>query len=117
MSAYTKNPVGAGYGLGDWLLQRLTAVVMAVYSVWMAGILVAFRPSGHAGWKTFFEGGMVRVATLVFTAALLYHAWVGVRDIVMDYVKAAAIRLVAMTVVAIALFAELFWAAAILWGR
>ena len=117
MSAYTKNPVGAGYGLGDWLLQRITAVVMAVYSLWMAGIRVACRPSGHAGWKAFFEGGMVRIATLVFTAALLYHAWVGVRDIIMDYMKPASVRLVAMMVVALALLAEFFWAAAILWGR
>ena len=72
---------------------------------------------GRKDWKAFFEGGMVRIGTLLFAAALLYHAWVGVRDIIMDYVKPAGVRLVAMLLVGLVLVAELFWAAAILWGR
>jgi succinate dehydrogenase / fumarate reductase membrane anchor subunit len=117
VSAYTKSPVGAGYGIGDWLLQRLTAVVMAGYTVAMGAALLACRPSGYADWKALFDGGIVRLGTLIFLVALLYHAWVGVRDIVMDYVKHAGIKLAAMTLVAIVLIAQLAWSAAILWGR
>ena len=117
MSAYTKNPVGAGYGLGDWLLQRLTAIVMAAYTLVMLVILAGFRPSGHAGWKAFFEGGMVRIGTLLFAAALLYHAWVGVRDIIMDYVKPTGVRLGLQALVGAALAFYLVWSATLLWGR
>ena len=114
---YTKSPVGAHYGLGDWLLQRLTAVVMAVYTVGFAFCVVWHAPGTHAQWKALFAGGLARVATVLFFAALLYHAWVGMRDIVMDYVKSAAVRLVLQSAIALALLAYLAWAVAILWGR
>ena len=117
MKRYTKSPVGAHYGVGDWLLQRLTAVVMAVYTVVFVGCLVIRVPSTYPDWKAVFAGGFMRAATLLFFAALLYHAWVGVRDIVMDYVKPAGLRLVIYIGVALVLLLYLVWAASILWGR
>lgn len=117
MSVYSKSPVGAGYGLADWLLQRLTALVMAGYTLAVGGALLACRPHTFADWRAFFETGWVRLASILFAVALLYHAWVGVRDIVMDYVKPAGLRLVIMLLVALTLAAELAWSAAILWGR
>ena len=59
----------------------------------------------------------MRLATLLFFVALLYHAWVGLRDILMDYLHATSIRLGAQVLVALALAFYLVWAAAILWGR
>ncbi len=117
MKAYTKNPVGAGYGLGDWLLQRLTAIVMAFYTVALVAALFICKPATHADWKAMFAGGFMRIATLLFLAALLYHAWVGIRDIIMDYIKPAALRLTVQTLVALALLGYLAWSVAILWGR
>ena len=114
---YMKTPVGAHYGLGDWLLQRLTAVVMAVYTVVFLGCLLMRVPSTFADWKAVFAGGFTRAATLLFFASLLYHAWVGVRDIIMDYVKPAGLRLVTESAVALLLLFYLVWAASILWGR
>ncbi|MEP7262227.1 MAG: succinate dehydrogenase, hydrophobic membrane anchor protein, partial [Usitatibacter sp.] len=89
---YTKTPVGAHYGLGDWLLQRLTAIVMATYTVAFVISLMMHAPSSYAEWKTLFSGTFMRLGTMLFLAALLYHAWVGMRDIVMDYVKPAWLR-------------------------
>lgn len=117
MTAYRKNPVGAHYGLGDWLLQRLTALVMAIYTIALAACLLMHAPQGHAEWKAMFSGGFVRVATMVFFAALIYHAWVGLRDILMDYLRATALRLTAEVAVGLVLVAYAVWAAAILWGR
>lgn len=114
---YTKAPVGAHYGTGDWLLQRLTALVMAVYTVGFAFCLAWSAPGTYAEWKSMFSGGLARLATLLFFAALLYHAWVGMRDIVMDYVKSAALRLALETAIGIALLGYLVWSASILWGR
>ena len=116
MKRYTKTPVGAHYGLGDWLLQRLTAVVMAIYTVVMVACLLWHAPATYADWKTMFSGGVVRLSTLLFAAALLYHAWVGMRDIVMDYVKPAGLRLVIEAGIALVLLFYLAWAASILWG-
>ena len=115
MKRYTKSPVGAHYGVRDWLLQRLTAVVMVLYTVGFAICLVWHKPATHGDWKAIFSGGFVRLATLFFFLALLYHAWVGMRDIVMDYVKPTGIRLALQAVIGGVLILYLIWAASILW--
>ncbi len=116
MSRYAKSPVGAHYGLRDWLLQRLTAALMATYTVLVLALACWKAPASYADWKAIFSGGLVRVCTMVFMAALLYHAWVGMRDILMDYVKPALARLALETAVGVVLLGYLVWSAAILWG-
>jgi len=113
---YRKNPVGAHYGLGDWLMQRFTALVMAIYTIVALGYLLAQAPRNQADWKAMFAGGFFRVATMIFFAALAYHAWVGMRDILMDYVKPAYLSLALQVSVALVLLGYLVWSAAILWG-
>jgi succinate dehydrogenase / fumarate reductase membrane anchor subunit len=114
---YVKTPVGAHYGLGDWLLQRLTAVVMALYTV-IALAFVAWRtPHSHADWKAMFSGGFFRLFTMLFIVALLYHAWVGMRDILMDYLRATGLRLATQSAVGLVLAFYLIWAASTLWAR
>jgi succinate dehydrogenase / fumarate reductase membrane anchor subunit len=117
VKGYSKSPVGAHYGLGGWLLQRLTAVVMAVYTAGFVACLAWHAPASYAEWKALFAGPVVRLATMLFFGALLYHAWVGMRDIVMDYVKPAGIRLLLEAAVGLALLSYLIWSASILWGR
>ena len=116
MRAYAKIPVGAHYGTGDWLLQRLTAVVMMVYTVGLIVCLVWHAPASQADWKAIFSGAVARLATMMFFAALLYHAWVGMRDIFMDYVKPTSVRLALQMATVLVLLAYLFWTASILWG-
>ncbi len=117
MNRSLKTPVGAHYGLGDWLLQRLTAVVMAVYTVVFAGCIL-YRPVGSwVEWHALFTGTFFRLFTMLFFAALLYHAWVGMRDILMDYLHATGIRLAAQALVGVVLLLYLIWSASILWGR
>ena len=117
MKPYAKSPVGAHYGLGDWLLQRLTAVVMAAYTIAFVGCMLIEPPAGYAGWKAMFSGTFVRLATMLFFAAILYHAWVGMRDILMDYLQATGLRLAMQFAVGLALLFYLVWAASILWGH
>jgi succinate dehydrogenase / fumarate reductase membrane anchor subunit len=117
VKAYTKTPVGAHYGLRDWLLQRLTGVVMALYTLGFLACVAMQPPTTYAAWKQLFSGTFVRAATMLFLVSLLYHAWVGMRDILMDYIRATGLRLALQSAVAIALLFYLLWAAAILWGR
>ena len=117
MKRYTKTPVGAHYGLSEWLLQRLTAVIMALYTLGLVVCLAAGAPGTYAEWKGLFAGTFARLATMLFFAALLYHAWVGMRDILMDYVKATGLRLALQFAVVVALLLYLIWSASILWSR
>lgn len=108
--------VGAHYGLRDWLVQRVTAVVMAVYTVFMAGCLLLGDHAGYAGWKQIFASTGAKTFTLLFLLSVFYHAWIGVRDIVMDYVKPASIRLMIHVLVILALVLYVIWSVQILWG-
>jgi len=114
---YTKNPVGAHYGVRDWLLQRLTAVVMAGYTIFVILAMLLHRPLNYPAWKSVFSEMWFQVGTMLFVASLLYHAWVGMRDILMDYIKPTGIRLTLQFGVAFVLLFYLVWTAAILWGR
>ncbi|MDH4175800.1 MAG: succinate dehydrogenase, hydrophobic membrane anchor protein, partial [Betaproteobacteria bacterium] len=87
-----RNVTGAHYGLRDWLAQRITAAIMAVYTVILLVVLVGGMPITYAVWKDLFAQGWMRVATLLFGASLAWHAWVGMRDILMDYVKPVGAR-------------------------
>lgn len=110
-----RNVVGAHYGLKDWIAQRATAVIMAVYSVVMALVLLVVRPSSFEAWHQLFSCGVVKFATFLFFVSLFYHAWIGVRDIWMDYVKPVSVRLTLHVVTIAALVGYTAWAAAILW--
>jgi succinate dehydrogenase / fumarate reductase membrane anchor subunit len=106
---------GAHYGLRDWLAQRITAAIMAVYSVILLVVLIGGVPITYPVWKDLFAQGWMRVATLLFAASLAWHAWVGVRDILMDYVKPVGVRLSLQILVLLTLAAYLGWTIQILW--
>jgi len=108
--------VGAHYGLRDWLIQRITAILMALYSVSITGYLLMHPNLDYNNWTGLFSGQTVRTFTLLFLLSLFYHAWVGIRDIVMDYVNSAAARLTVHVLVILALLLYAMWSVEILWG-
>jgi succinate dehydrogenase / fumarate reductase membrane anchor subunit len=107
--------VGAHYGLRDWLAQRITAALMAVYSVIAAVVLLSGKPISYAVWQDLFAQGWMRVATLLFAVSFAWHAWVGVRDILMDYVKPDGLRLGLEVGTLLLIAAYLGWTVQILW--
>ena len=107
--------VGAHYGLRDWLAQRVTAGIMAVYSVILAVVLLSGQPINYGVWHDLFTQGWMRVATLLFAVSLAWHAWVGVRDIIMDYIKPTGLRLSLEAVVLLTIAGYVAWAIQILW--
>lgn len=107
--------VGAHYGLRDWLAQRISAVLMAVYTAILAVVLLTGSPITYGVWKDLFAQGWMRVATLLFAVSLAWHAWVGVRDVLMDYVKPDGLRLALQVTVLLAIAACLGWTVQILW--
>ena len=107
--------VSAGYGLKDWIAQRATAVIMAIYTVLIAAVLLVVRPATFEAWQGVFANGFIKFFTFLFFVSLFYHAWIGVRDIWMDYVKPVGLRLTLHVLTIAALVGYTAWAAAILW--
>jgi succinate dehydrogenase / fumarate reductase membrane anchor subunit len=112
----SREVVGAHYGLRDWLIQRVTAVVMAIYSVALAGYLLLQPSLNYDVWTGLFSSQPMRTFTLLFLLSLFYHAWIGIRNIVMDYVKSAGARLVFHVLVILVSLLYAIWAVQILWG-
>ena len=111
-----RAPVGAHYGLFDWLAQRITAIVMTLYALLFAGVALWNGGVDHALWRALFANGGFKVVTFLFMASLLYHAWVGAREIYMDYLKPVALRLTVQVATIALLIAYLGWTIQILWG-
>lgn len=108
--------VGAHYGLRDWLIQRISAVVMALYGLSLSVYLLLQPRVDYDVWTGLFSSLAVRSFTLLFLMCLFYHAWVGVRSIVMDYVKPAGARLAIYVLVILVSLLYTIWSVQILWG-
>jgi succinate dehydrogenase / fumarate reductase, membrane anchor subunit len=114
--ATNKIFTGARYGLRDWLAQRITAVVLSTYAIWL--VIRAFMIDGkiaYGTWAEIFVPAYAKVFTLVALTALLYHVWVGVRDIYMDYIKPTSVRLLLQVLTIVALISYAYWAIIIIW--
>ena len=107
---------GAHYGWRDWLMQRFTAAFMALYSVFILGYLWRQAPLDFMRWQALFQPQWMRLATLLFLLSLMLHAWVGVRNIFMDYVRHTLVRLLLHGVAILLLVAYAAWAVQILWS-
>lgn len=113
--------VGAGYGIKDFLVQRITAVILALYTIVLlvgALIMPAFT---YENWKALFAFTVFTLplgqvlATLAFVS-LAWHAWIGVRDIWMDYVKPVGVRLALHVFTILWLVGSLAYFVKILWS-
>ncbi|MBV1777306.1 succinate dehydrogenase, hydrophobic membrane anchor protein [Burkholderiaceae bacterium DAT-1] len=97
-------------------MQRVTAAVMLVYVVGLIAFLLAAHGASFEGWKALFACSWVKVFSTVSVLALLLHAWVGVRDIWMDYLKAAGLRLTMHVLTILWLVGSFVYAVKVLWG-
>ena len=107
--------VGAHYGLRDWLAQRFTAVVMAIFTIAVLAQVLMPGALDYYRWSAIFAQQWMKVLTFVTIVSLLWHVWVGVRDIWMDYVKPVAIRLGLDVITIVWLVGCAGWAIQVLW--
>ena len=107
---------GAHYGLRDWLAQRVTAALMALFTLLvLLQIIFSRGPMGYEKWAGIFSPQWMKTLTFVVIVALLYHAWVGMRDIWMDYIKPVGLRLALQVFSIVWLVACAGWAIEVLW--
>jgi succinate dehydrogenase / fumarate reductase membrane anchor subunit len=107
--------VGAHYGLRDWLSQRVTAALMALFTLVLIVQVLLPGEMGYDKWAGIFSTQWMKVLTFVTIVALAWHAWVGVRDIWMDYVKPVAVRLALQVFTIVWLVGCAGWMIQVLW--
>ncbi|MBM3389773.1 MAG: succinate dehydrogenase, hydrophobic membrane anchor protein [Betaproteobacteria bacterium] len=107
--------VGAHYGMRDWLSQRVTAGLMALFTIVLLVQVLFGGPLGYDRWAAVFSAQWMKVLTFVVIVALGWHAWVGVRDIWMDYVKPVAVRLLLQVFTIVWLVGCTGWSVQVLW--
>ncbi len=108
--------VGAHYGVRDWLAQGVTAALMVLFTlIVVAQVLFTSGPIGYDNWAGIFAAQWMKVLTFSIIVALLYHVWVGIRNIWMDYVKPVAVRLTLQILSIVWLVGCAGWAIQVLW--
>lgn len=111
-----RTVVGAHYGLRDWLSQRVTAALMALFTVLvLAQLLLVKGPIGYDAWAGIFSSQWMKVITFSVIVSLAWHVWVGVRDIFMDYIKPVGVRLALQVFTIVWLVACAGWGVQVLW--
>jgi succinate dehydrogenase / fumarate reductase, membrane anchor subunit len=111
-----RTVVGAHYGVRDWLAQRVTAVLMALFTlVVLAQVIFSRGEIGYDKWAGIFASQPMKMLTFATIVGLLYHVWVGMRDVLMDYVKPVGLRLVLQILVIVWLLGCAGWGIQVLW--
>jgi succinate dehydrogenase / fumarate reductase, membrane anchor subunit len=106
---------GAHYGLRDWLAQRITGALMALFTVALLVQVLMPGDGGYLRWAGIFSTQWMKFLTFTVIVSLAYHAWVGVRDIWMDYVQAVGVRLVLHVFTLVWLVGCTGWSIQVLW--
>lgn len=96
-------------GLRIWLIQRLSAVYMLLFVVCFGIYFAVCTPTSYLEWRTMMANNFVGITTTLFFLSLLTHAWVGMRDVIMDYIHIDSIRLALLTGVGFALLGTAIW--------
>ena len=112
-----RTVVGAHYGLRDWLVQRITGGLMALFTVIILfELLFTSGPIGYDKWAGLFAAQWMKVLTFSVIVALAWHAWIGVRDVLMDYVTSLVwLRLLLQIFSVVWLIGCAGWAIQVLW--
>ncbi|MBN3860326.1 succinate dehydrogenase, hydrophobic membrane anchor protein [Neisseriaceae bacterium PsAf] len=110
-----RHLTGAHYGIKDWIFQRLSAVLILVFSIILI-IGLFFVPSSYEGWQQFFSYASVKIIAQIIVIAVAIHAWIGVRDIWMDYINNSGLRLLMHTLTFVWLLASFIYSVYVIWG-
>lgn len=103
-------------GLYDWMIQRVTAVVLMVYTIFMIGYLLMNPSLDYEQWKTLFDGTAMRIFSLLAILSFAAHVWIGVWSVSTDYIKATGMRFMFQSATGLLTFIYVTWGIQILWG-
>jgi succinate dehydrogenase / fumarate reductase membrane anchor subunit len=87
---------------------------MLLFLVVALARFAADTPASYEAWRSWIGADGMRIAIALFVAAVLLHAWVGLRDVAMDYVHPPALRIGLLALLAAGLAAAAAWMALVL---
>lgn len=103
-------------GLKDWYLQRVSAVMLVLYLLFILGYIIGHHPIGFDAWYAMFHHTLSKVFTIVALIALIIHAWVGMWTVFTDYIPNRTIRMFVLSLMLLSFASYFIWAIEILWG-
>ena len=109
-----RRDISGHAGTGEWLLQRVTALYIGAFTLYLIARFTLAPVSGFAEWRAWFASGVVRIGVALLVLSLLLHAWSGMRNVYMDYLHPLWLRFLVSFLTAIGLSALGLWAAQLL---
>ena len=106
-----------GNGLKDWLIQRITALYFALFTLYLAGYFVLHPHMTFDDWNGLFQCKGFQIATFIALLAFVLHAWIGIWTVTTDYIKCTALRLSVQLLVLLALLIQLIAGVMMIWGQ
>ncbi|QKJ86407.1 succinate dehydrogenase membrane anchor subunit [Paramixta manurensis] len=103
-------------GIHDWLLLRAAAMVIALYVLYILGFIVMSGTLTFDTWRGFFASNFTKVFTLLTLFSILVHGWIGMWQVLTDYVKPLAMRLMLQLVIVVVLLVYAIYGTVVVWG-
>jgi succinate dehydrogenase / fumarate reductase membrane anchor subunit len=103
-------------GFQDWVLQRVSAVILGLYTFVLLGFWLCMPWFENLSWHNLFNNQTMRLITIIALVSLMIHAWIGMWTIITDYIKTPALSFFIKVFIFLALAFYLFWGIQILWG-
>ncbi len=103
-------------GLRPWLMQRLSAVYIASFLLFILLTLIGTHTVSFTAWHHWVSLPLVNAAFALFVVALLIHAWVGIRDVIMDYVQPVVARFLLLLLFGLIFLISLLWSLRVLFS-
>ncbi|WP_434525421.1 succinate dehydrogenase membrane anchor subunit [Photorhabdus asymbiotica] len=103
-------------GIHDWLLLRASAIIIVLYVIYILGFVAITSDITYEVWRGFFSSSITKVFTVLALFSILAHAWIGMWQVLTDYVKPLALRLVLQLAIVVALMAYLIYGTIVVWG-
>lgn len=102
-------------GLQDWLIQRITAIILAIYTVFLIIYFVTHPTLQYEQWRALFDFNLMKYSSLLALLSLILHAWIGIWTVITDYIKPLLLRLSIQIIIMLALLACFVWGIQIIW--
>ncbi len=103
-------------GLHDWVMQRISAVLLAAFTIYIFSFMLKNQSLTHDAWVVLFHNEFFRVLSIMTLVALVVHAWIGLWTVATDYIKSTGLRFVFQAGVMLFVLGDLIWGVRILWG-
>lgn len=87
-------------GFRAWVVQRLSAIYLGIYVIYLLGYFIVSPPASHGDMVQWLSLPSVNITMALFFLSLLLHAWIGLRDVVIDYVHPLGMRMTVLTLIA-----------------